>query len=37
VVPSPPHRGVAREEITVLVDGVPQTLEIVRQERIPAT
>jgi hypothetical protein len=26
--------GVAREEVTLLVDGAPQTLEIVRQERI---
>src|SRR5262249_22399866 len=31
---SPPHRGPAREEITLLVDGLPQTLEVVRQERI---
>ena len=30
----PPHRGLAREEVRVLVDGRPQVLEIVRQERI---
>jgi len=29
----PPHRGVARETLTLLVDGVPQELEVVRQER----
>jgi len=33
-VAPPPHRGLAREEITLLVDCVPQTLEVVRQERI---
>jgi hypothetical protein len=33
-VASPPHRGLAREEVTLLVDGAPQTLEIVRQDRI---
>jgi hypothetical protein len=31
---SPPHRGVACEEVTLLVNGVPQTLEVVRQDRI---
>src|SRR5215469_11119701 len=30
----PSHRGLAREEVRVVVDGVPQTLEVVRQERI---
>jgi hypothetical protein len=33
-VAQPPSTGVAREEVTLLVDGVPQMLEIVRQERI---
>jgi len=33
-VAPPPHRGPACEEVTFLVDGVPQTLEVVRQERI---
>src|SRR5215510_15079914 len=31
---SAPHRGLAREEVVVLVDGIEQRLEIVRQERI---
>ena len=31
---SPPHRGLAREEVRVLVEGIEQELEIVRQERI---
>jgi hypothetical protein len=29
----PPHAGLARETITLVVDGVEQELEIVRQER----
>jgi hypothetical protein len=33
-IAAPPHRGVAREEVRVVVDGVLQTLEIVRQPRI---
>jgi hypothetical protein len=33
-VASPPHRGPAREEVELLLDGVPQTLAIVRQNRI---
>src|SRR5262245_34435219 len=33
-VASPPHKGLAREEVRVVIDGVPQTLEIVRQDRI---
>jgi hypothetical protein len=36
-IASPPHRGVAREAVRVVVDGVEQTLEIVRQERIHGT
>jgi hypothetical protein len=32
-VAAPPHRGVARETITLVIDGVPQELEVVRQER----
>ena len=31
---SPPHRGVARETVTVVINGVEQELEIVRQDRI---
>jgi hypothetical protein len=34
---SPPSKGDAREEVTVVVSGVEQTLEIVRQERIHGT
>ena len=33
-IASPPSRGVAREEVHVVVDGAPQELEIIRQERI---
>jgi hypothetical protein len=33
-VAAPPHRGVARETVTVVVDGVEQELEVVRQDRI---
>src|SRR5262249_37782667 len=33
-VAAPPHRGLARETVTLLVDGVPQPLEVVRQDRI---
>jgi len=33
-VPQPPSRGVARESITVVIDGREQILEIVRHERI---
>src|SRR5215471_11513184 len=33
-VAPPPHRGLAREEVRVVVDGKEQTLEIVRQPRI---
>jgi hypothetical protein len=32
--PSAPHRGVAREEVRVVVDGREQQLAIVRQDRI---
>ena len=31
---SPSHRGLAREEVTLRVDGVEHVIEIVRQERI---
>ena len=31
---SPPHRGLAREEVVVVVDGREQRLAIVRQDRI---
>src|SRR5262249_41038615 len=30
---SPPHAGLAREAVTVVVNGVEQVLEVVRQER----
>jgi hypothetical protein len=33
-VASPSHRGLAREEVTLRVDGVEHVIEIVRQERI---
>jgi len=33
-VAPPPHRGPAREEVRVVVEGVEQELEIVRQDRI---
>ena len=33
-VAPPSHRGLAREEVTLLVDGVEQVIEVVRQERI---
>ena len=33
-VAPPPHRGLAREEVRVVIDGKEQTLEIVRQPRI---
>src|SRR5262249_41986046 len=33
-VATPPHRGIARETITVVIDGTPQELEVVRQDRI---
>lgn len=33
-IASAPHRGVAREEVRVVVDGVEQRLAIVRQDRI---
>jgi hypothetical protein len=36
-VAAPPHRGVAREEITLRVDGVGQVLEVVREDRINGT
>src|SRR5262249_32627421 len=32
-VAAPPHRGLARERLPLLVDGVPQELEVIRQER----
>src|SRR5262249_54574046 len=32
-VTAPPHRGVAGETLTLLVDGVEQRVEVVRQER----
>jgi hypothetical protein len=32
-VAAPPHAGLARETLTLLVDGVPQELEVVRQPR----
>lgn len=32
-VGQPPHRGVAREAVTLSVDGVEQVLEVVRQKR----
>src|SRR5262245_45181298 len=32
-VAAPPHRGLARESITLRVDGGDQVLEVVRQER----
>jgi hypothetical protein len=32
-VAAPPHAGLARETLTLLVDGVSQELEVVRQER----
>jgi len=34
---SPPHRGIARESVTTIIDGKEQTLEIVRQPRIHGT
>ena len=33
-IASPPHRGLAREEVVVVVDGREQRLAIVRQDRI---
>lgn len=33
-VAAPPHRGLAREQVTLLVDGREQRLEVVRQNRI---
>ena len=33
-VAAAPHRGLARETVTLLVDGVPQELEVIRQDRI---
>ena len=33
-VAAPPSTGHAREMVTLLVDGVPQELEVVRQDRI---
>jgi hypothetical protein len=33
-VGAPPPRGLARETVTLLVDGVPQEIEVVRQDRI---
>src|SRR5215471_19152792 len=33
-VAQPPSTGVAREEVRVVIEGAPQTLEIVRQARI---
>src|SRR5262245_9563067 len=33
-IASAPHRGVAREQVTVVLDGKEQTLTIVRQPRI---
>jgi hypothetical protein len=33
-VAAPPSTGLARETVTLLVDGVPQELELVRQDRI---
>jgi hypothetical protein len=33
-VAAPPHRGVARETATVVIDGAEQKLEVVRQDRI---
>ena len=33
MVAQPLHRGVAREAVRIVVDGVPQTIEVVRQER----
>ena len=33
-VTQPPSTGPAREEVRVVIDGAPQTLEIVRQPRI---
>src|SRR5215831_291115 len=33
-VAPPPHRGLAREEVVVVVDGREQRLEIIRQDRI---
>jgi hypothetical protein len=33
-IASAPHRGVAREDVTVTLDGVEQVLTVVRQERI---
>jgi hypothetical protein len=30
---APRHAGLAREAVRVVVDGVPQTIEVVRQER----
>ena len=33
-VAAPPSTGLARETVTLLVDGVPQELEVVRQDRI---
>src|SRR5262249_38638961 len=32
-VAAPPHAGLARETLTLSVDGVPQEVEVVRQER----
>src|SRR5262245_13754838 len=32
-IAAPPHRGAARETITVRVDGVPAELEVIRQPR----
>ena len=29
----PPHHGLAREELVLLVDGTPQRLEVIRQPR----
>lgn len=33
-IASPPHRGVARESLTVRIDGAEQVLEVIRQDRI---
>jgi hypothetical protein len=33
-VAPPPHRGLAREEVRVVVDGAEQVIEIVRQDRV---